>query len=300
MDFRQLEAFIHVAKFKSFSKAGKALFLSQPTISLHISNLEKELSVMLFDRTSKEVNLTPAGREFLNYALDLLNMKNKAVHHIASSENKISGSIQISTTLTPNLALLPYAIASFQSQNPDVEFIVEEKGTHLILEDVCSLTSDLGLVGMKIENDRFISKPLFDDELIFVCAKNLPIQDHISFQELCKYKFITRTDQSSTRTELERKMVEVGYDASLLNTIVQSDNMNFIIQLVQMGLGVTYMSKTIFKCYENFIDIKPFHVTGLNFMRNIYLLTNKRRTPSAAVTDFLKVLLLERDKRIKP
>ncbi|MDW7662087.1 MAG: LysR family transcriptional regulator, partial [Bacillota bacterium] len=110
MDFRQLEAFVNVAKYKNFSKAGKALYLSQPTISLHISNLEKELSVSLFDRTSKEVNLTPSGKEFLTYALDMINMKNKALHHIMTSENTISGSIHISTSTTPNLVLLPRAI----------------------------------------------------------------------------------------------------------------------------------------------------------------------------------------------
>ena len=65
MDFKQLEAFVNVAKYKNFSKAGKALYLSQPTISLHISNLEKELNASLFDRTSKEVNLTPS-RTFLS------------------------------------------------------------------------------------------------------------------------------------------------------------------------------------------------------------------------------------------
>ncbi len=101
MDFRQLEAFVNVARYKNFSRAGKALYLSQPTISLHISNLEKELSTPLFDRTSKEVNLTPAGIEFLNYALDMINMKNRAIHNIISSQNKISGSIKISTTTTP-------------------------------------------------------------------------------------------------------------------------------------------------------------------------------------------------------
>ena len=64
MDFKQLEAFITVAKLKSFSKAANAIYLSQPTISSNISSLEKELKIQLFDRTSKEVNLTPAGESF--------------------------------------------------------------------------------------------------------------------------------------------------------------------------------------------------------------------------------------------
>lgn len=291
MDFRQLEAFVNVAKYKNFSKAGKALFLSQPTISLHISNLEKELSVSLFDRTSKEVNLTPAGKEFLNYALDMINMKNKALHQIVTSNQSITGSIHISTTLTPNLTLLPVAIKNFRAQHPEVKFIVQEKASTLILEDVCSLTSDIGIVGMKVESDRFYAWPLFEDPLVFVCANDFEIDESISYSELCQHKIIARTEDSQTRIELERNMVELGYDVSLLDNIVESDNINFTIQLVRQGLGVSYMSKRIFECYKTHLNIKSFEVKGLHVVRHIHLLTNRKRTQSPAVEDFVKTLL---------
>jgi DNA-binding transcriptional LysR family regulator len=290
MDFRQLEAFVNVAKYKNFSKAGKALYLSQPTISLHISNLEKELSVSLFDRTSKEVNLTPSGKEFLTYALDMINMKNKALHHIMSTENTITGSIHISTSTTPNLVLLPRAIKAFQLMNPDVKFIIEEKSSTLILEDVCSLNSDIGLVGMKVENDRFLSTHLFDDELVFICSKDAPLNGVVEIKDLAGHNFIGRTDQSATRVDLERAMVEQGIDVSMLENIIEIDNMNLTLQLVAENVGISYMSKCIFNCYRNFINIKDFQIRGLNIARHIYLLTNRRRTLSPAVEDFVELL----------
>lgn len=290
MDFRQLEAFVNVARYKNFSRAGKALYLSQPTISLHISNLEKELSTPLFDRTSKEVNLTPAGVEFLNYALDMINMKNRAIHNIISSQNKISGSIKISTTTTPSLVLLPQAIEQFQNMHPEVKFIVEEKSTNVILEDVCSLTSDLGLIGIHVENERFVSRHLFEDELVFICAENTAIEDVVDISEIAKYKFITRSDQSSTRIELERSMVEQGYDIGLLDNVVESDNMNLIVKLVTNGVGISYLSKTIYECYRKNMPVKSFQIKGLNLSRSIHLITNKRRTLSPAAEDFIKLL----------
>lgn len=291
MDFRQLEAFVNVAKYKNFSKAGKALYLSQPTVSLHISNLEKELSVSLFDRTSKEVNLTPAGSEFLNYALDMINMKNKAIHQVVQTNQAISGSIHISTTLAPNLTVLPKAICRFREIHPEVRFTVEEKPSTVILEDICSLTSDIGIVGMKVENERFITRPLFEDPLVFICSESYPIEGHICFTEFAQYKFINRTEQSSTRTELERLMTELGYDSTMLDTIVESDNLNFIIQLVRQGLGVSYMSKSIFECYKGHLGIKSFEVRGLSMNRDVHLITNRRRTLSPAAEDFIKLLL---------
>jgi len=290
MDFRQLEAFVNVARYKNFSRAGKALYLSQPTISLHISNLEKELSTPLFDRTSKEVNLTPAGVEFLNYALDMINMKNRALHNIISSQNKISGSIKISTTTTPSLVLLPHAIEQFQNMHPEVKFIVEEKSTNVILEDVCSLTSDLGLIGVHVENERFVSRHLFEDELVFICSEDTAIENIVDISELAKYKFITRSDQSSTRIELERSMVEQGYDIGLLDNVVESDNMNLVVKLVTNGVGISYLSKTIFECYRKNMPVKSFQIKGLNLSRSIHLITNKRRTLSPAGEDFIKLL----------
>jgi len=290
MDFRQLEAFVNVARYKNFSKAGKALYLSQPTISLHISNLEKELSTPLFDRTSKEVNLTPAGTEFLNYALDMINMKNRAIHSIHSSQNKMSGSIKISTTMTPSLVLLPQAIEQYQNLHPEVKFIIEEKSTNVILEDVCSLNSDLGLIGIHVENERFITHHLFEDELVFICAENIILDDIIDFSELSKHNIITRSDQSATRLELERSMVEQGYDIGDLKNAVESDNLNLIVKLVSSGVGISYLSKTIYECYKKTMPVKSFQIKGLNLSRHIHLITNKRRTLSPVAEDFIKLL----------
>ncbi len=290
MDFRQLEAFVNVARYKNFSKAGKALFLSQPTISLHIANLEKELSTPLFDRTSKEVNLTPAGNEFLNYALDMINMKNRAIHDIQTSQKKITGSITISTSTTPSLVLLPNAIQGFEAMHPDVKFIVEEKGSTAILEDVCSLNSDLVLISMHIDNERFISQPLFEDELVFICSEASPLKGVVEISDLLGYKFITRSDQSATRKEIDRLMIENGYDLALLENVVESDNMNLIIHLVSRGLGISYMSKRIFDCFQKTMRVKAFNIRGLHVVREINLITNRRRTLSPAAEDFIKYL----------
>ncbi len=290
MDFRQLEAFVNVARYKNFSKAGKALFLSQPTISLHISNLEKELNAPLFDRTSKEVNLTPAGSEFLNYALDMINMKNKAIHNIISSQKKISGSIKISASTTPCLVLLPNAIEKFQALHPEVKFIIEEKTSQAILEDVCSLTSDLGLIGMQVENERFISQHLFDDELVFICSKDTPLDGIVEISDISQYKFINRSDMSATRKELENLMMEQGYDFAMSDNVVECDNMNLILNLVSKGVGISFMSKTIYDCSKAMEKVKSFQVRGLSLTRNINVLTNRRRTLSPAAEDFIKLL----------
>lgn len=71
MDIRQLEAFVYTVKYQSFSIAAQKLYLSQPTVSSHINNLEKELHTQLLKRTTKSLSVTPAGQTLYNYAADI-------------------------------------------------------------------------------------------------------------------------------------------------------------------------------------------------------------------------------------
>ena len=78
MDFKQIEAFVNVVRYKSFSKAADATFFTQPTISTHIRNLEKELGVKLLDRKSRVVEMTPQGSKFYKYAVEMINARAQA------------------------------------------------------------------------------------------------------------------------------------------------------------------------------------------------------------------------------
>ena len=89
MDFKQIEAFVNVVRFKSFSKAADATFFTQPTISTHIRNLEKELGVKLLDRKSRVVEMTPQGSKFYKYAVEMINARAQAFDAL----NDINGSI---------------------------------------------------------------------------------------------------------------------------------------------------------------------------------------------------------------
>ncbi len=91
MEFKQIEAFINVVKYKSFSKAADASFLTQPTISTHISSLEGELGVTLIDRMGKESRLTKQGREFYKYAINMINTREQALYAMEKAGKEVAG-----------------------------------------------------------------------------------------------------------------------------------------------------------------------------------------------------------------
>ena len=79
MELKQLQSFVTVATWGSFTRAAELLYLSQPTISAHIRQLEEELHTRLISRTTKTVELTPKGKEVYEYAVNILELRNRMV-----------------------------------------------------------------------------------------------------------------------------------------------------------------------------------------------------------------------------
>ena len=86
MDIRQLEAYVYTVKYRSFSLAAQKLYLSQPTVSAHICNLEKELHTQLLKRTTKTLSVTPAGQTLYNYAAEILDLRHKAILELSNEQ----------------------------------------------------------------------------------------------------------------------------------------------------------------------------------------------------------------------
>jgi DNA-binding transcriptional LysR family regulator len=91
LDLWQLEIFCAVAELKSFSRAAEALFVSQPTVTSHISALEKRLGVKLFDRTTRKVTLTPAGKLLYRHAKVLLAAHEAAMQELSQVSRRLDG-----------------------------------------------------------------------------------------------------------------------------------------------------------------------------------------------------------------
>ena len=95
MEFRQLEAFVNAVKYKSFSKAADATFLTQPTISAHINNLENEMGTTLVNRTGREITLTKQGELFYPYAIDMLHTRSQALATVQAQCETMDGVLDL-------------------------------------------------------------------------------------------------------------------------------------------------------------------------------------------------------------
>lgn len=287
MDFKQVEAFLSVSKHKSFSKAADHIFLSQPTISSHISALEKELKVQLFDRTSKEVNLTPAGESFLEYAVDMINLRNNAITNVSNFNNNIRGTLNLAASTTPFNSILPGLLHKFYDNYPEVKFSLKEQGSGNIINNIISLDCEVGLVGTNFKNDKIVSKKLVDDELVVVHNGSYDIPSSVKLADILDFNFVMRERNSATRRTFESAMSKHNLKVNRLNIICEIDNVNALLQLVKEGLGITVVSKQLILNSANNFDLKIATIEDMDLTRALYLVINRNRTLTPVAQSFI-------------
>ena len=133
MEIRQLESFIVVAEQGSFSEAARILHVSQPSISTHISSLEKELGIRLFNRTTKKVVLTKQGREVYEHALGVFNLTRR-IRELGS--NPDSQTLQIGASSVPSAYMMPDIMRGFREIHPECRIALRQTDSALVVEDV--------------------------------------------------------------------------------------------------------------------------------------------------------------------
>ena len=168
MDIRRLEAFSKVYELSSFSKAGEELFLSQPTISAHVSSLEEELGVRLFDRLGRTIVATKAGDILYRHACEAFRSLENAQAEIDLLQNSVGGELVVGASTIPGHYFLPQAISGFLNLHPAVKAVLCIEDSAEIVRKVGSGEVGVGVVGAKYESSALTFEELFTDELVVI------------------------------------------------------------------------------------------------------------------------------------
>lgn len=279
MEIKQLEIFSCLAKNRNFSKVAEEMYISQPTVSAHISSLEKTLGAQLFVRNTKGVSLTKAGRDFLVYAQKILSLRDQAMHSINGQDRESQGSIGIISSTIPAQHLLPEIIASFQKQWPNILFRVDQADSQQVEREMSGFRYDFGMAGTITDDDRFIHYRVYDDELVLVTpdgTQESPAMIRASFTDYVKkVPFIMRESGSGTRAEIEALLAKIGVKWRDLQIPAYFADTHSILLAVSRGMGVSLISKVAAAMYVETGLLKTVEMESSLFRRQIYLLHNK-------------------------
>ncbi|MBN9216808.1 MAG: LysR family transcriptional regulator [Mesorhizobium sp.] len=237
---KQIQSFLAVAESGNFSAASSRMGLAQSAISQAVKDLEDELAVRLFDRTTRRVELTDAGREFRNSASKIMEELQLAVRSVHDLAERRRGKIRVAAPPLLAAAVLPHAIAEFQSRYPGITVELADVGTEMIVESVRSGKADCGLGTFPPAEAGIERIILVRDTLMLFCSGKsaLASNETTSWTDLQHHPIITLTRDSGIRL-----LVEVGFEMAQLplKPAYEVSQITTAIALVEAGLGVSVL-----------------------------------------------------------
>jgi len=237
---RQLQAFIAVAIDGNFTRAAQRLHIAQSAISVLVRELEAELKVRLFDRTTRRVELTDAGREFRGSAEKLIADLEYAVRNTHDLVERKRGRLTIAAPPLLAAALLPPVVAGFARDYPGVRVTLLDAGTDQIVARVKSGEADIGVGTFAADDEGLTRTRLARDYLMLFCQATHPLAAiaQPGWSALGDAALITLTPDSGIRT-----LVEQGYQAAGLDMPVafEVSQISTALALVEAGLGISVL-----------------------------------------------------------
>ena len=289
MEFKQLEAFVAVVDYGSFSEAARKLYLTQPTISTHIRSLEEELHTRLIIRTTKKLTITPKGYQLYDSAVRMLDIRNNLFENFTGSKKQI---IDLAASTIPSSYLLPELMAGFGRMYPDVYFHSWQTDSAGAISRVLDGSVDLALTGQNTGDDSCIFIPICQDDMVIAT----PVNDHylqlkerpVTFSDFLKDPIIIRERGSGTKKEMDIFLENAGIEPSSLNVVARMNDLESIKKSIVNGLGISILSARSAVDLKKTKQILLFPLEGTAHKRSFYIVCSKNRILKAHVRQFIQ------------
>lgn len=292
MDLWQLKVFCKVVDMKSFSKAGGAVYLSQPTVSSHIKDLEESIGCRLIDRLPKKAVPTKAGELLYGYAKKLLALRDEAETALAEFQGMVKGRLAVGGSTIPGVYILPQIVGRFTRKYPAVKISLALGDTDVVIDKILSGELELGVVGAQVEDGRLEQDLLFQDEmrLVVPASHKWAKKKNIGLDELQKEPFIIRESGSGTLKSIQRSFEQKGRSIRKLNVAAEMGSTEAVCQAVKADAGVSILSTLAVS--EDICGgrLKALKIRGLDLTQRFYVTRLKKRTPSPLCKSFFDFL----------
>src|SRR6266481_503652 len=285
MDINQLEAFLSVAQEKSFSRAADVLHRTQPAVSQAIRRLEAELGESLFDRSSKDGTLTAAGRVLLDFAQQMMNLRQHAHSAIRELRDLHRGKLSLGANEYTVMCLLPL-IPIFRARHPHIKIEVKRSLASRIAGEIMGRDVEIGVVSFKPPDQAIKSVSVAIDELALVVAPNHPLaaEKIVSVRELGAQAFIAHNVRSPYR---ERVIKTFEKHRTPLNISMEMPTLEAIKRLVEKSMGVALIPRLAAQTEIARKQLAGIAVKEMRLERRVHLIYRKGATLSHAAKAFL-------------
>lgn len=273
MELRQLEYFRTVCQFNNITKAANSLHVSQPSITVAIQKLEEELGVKLFDRSQKQLALTPEGSTFLQRVSAILDRVQDVEREMHDYRILQKGSIKIGIPPMIGAFLFPYIFAKFQQAYPYLKIIATEEGSLSIRSRLERGELDVGII-IASPSPRLNTVPIVSGEILACLPPRHPLGmlPSIPFGEFRDQPLILFKEDTYSRQLILKECQAHQFTP---NIVFSSGQIETTLGLVGQGVGITFLLDVIARKHPEILArplANPLHVQiGLAWNRERYL-----------------------------
>lgn len=284
---KQLQIFIAVAETLQMSEAARRLYLSQPTVSQTIAELEKEFGATLFERTPRVLKLTAKGSVFWEYAQQVVESYSRLD---STMKNALPlRELRIGATITIGNTMLAEIVQKLQARHPDIRPHLFVENTQQLEDRLLHNEVDIALIEGIITNEKIAKLPMAEDSLEVICAREHPLWGRkiLTAADLREQNFILREQGSGTRMIFENYMRTAKIP---IRVIAESASSTAIVDMVLHNLGLGVLSRRCVQRYTSANLICSCTIQGMPMNRYFYICYPVRHPVSSQMTDFIQTV----------
>ncbi|WP_194608709.1 LysR family transcriptional regulator [Clostridium vitabionis] len=309
--FNRKDLIYTVYKEKSFSAAAQKLFVSQPSLSVMVKRVEDEVGVPLFDRTTKPIRLTKAGKEYIKASEQIFAIEKSFTNYLSSVNNLQGGTLDIGSSQLLSSVALPKYIFEFSREYPNIHLSVVDADSRTLANYAMNGSIDMIIDNQEMDRDIFTSIPLWNENLVLCVPSQFPINEEyreyqVSRQEIADGKltsdevtpvplsgfretpFVLITKENDIRNHTEEIFEEESFKPEVL---LELDRLETLYNYVELGMGASVISDTLILgtnhdyskvCFYRLAPAAARRVITASYKKNSYF--------SPAMNAFLRVI----------
>jgi DNA-binding transcriptional LysR family regulator len=290
MHLRDLELFCEVATLRSFSQAAKALGVSQPVASETVKALEDKLGLSLINRSKRPLELTPAGRTYLEGCRELLEGYRRLEDRVLQSRDKVVGPVRVAAIYSVGLLQMDCYVKQFEHLYPDAALELRYVHPDAVIERVQSEESDLGLVSFPPKRSADLTCISWQEQEIVVVVPpqhRLAVRNSMRSYELDGETMVAFTPELRVRSEMDRWLKTARVQVDVVH---EFDNIENIKRAVEVGSGIALLPIPTVRRELEIGSLKALHLEDVRWVRPLAVIHKKHKDLTTAVKCFLKLL----------
>lgn len=292
MNTRQLQYAITLAKVRNFSQVAEMLHISQPALSKQVINLESELGVKLFDRSTNPLSLTAAGAFFIQEAETLCYREKQLLRSMDQFRNGEMGQLTIGVTPFRSLYLLPRVIQKFKMRYPGVRVILHEAGSDQLRKSAVEGKVDFAVVNLPVDESVLDIIPLETDVLVLAVPKNLKhmVQSEnntVSLPCCGELPFVVLSEKQEMRQLFDKLCAAGDYTPNIATEVV---GVSTAWAMAQAGVGATLLPLQFVRDAKFRSNLTLYTVQDCSYIRQPAIITRRGQYISQYTAYSIKLL----------